>query len=78
MKHEVTCSECDKKTLKFIDHQDIKAAKWKIIGFSVNTGLPIVTCDTCEWRPMSGCSFPRASQPLKRDDKLVKEMEELV
>ena len=76
MKNEVTCSECEAKKLTFVDHKDITAARWKIIGLSINTGLPIVTCDTCEWKPIS-----RQAQPTKRclpKDDLVEELEKLI
>lgn len=78
MKQEVTCSECEKKKLTFIDHKDITAARWKIIGLSINTGLPIVTCNTCEWKPMSARHVgPSPKKTLLRDD-LVEELERLV
>lgn len=59
MKLEVTCSECGTKKLKFIDHRDIMTARWRILGLNLNTSLPIVICDTCEWAP------PGRSKPTK-------------
>lgn len=78
MKQEVTCSECEKKTLSFIDHKDITAARWKIIGLSINTGLPIVTCNTCEWKPMSARQVVRPQKKTMPRDDLVAELERLI
>lgn len=80
MKQEVTCSECEKKKLKFIDHRDITVARWKILGLSINTGLPIVTCDTCDWRPESKRNprFNKRKSPIAhRDEEAIQEIEKL-
>jgi hypothetical protein len=41
------CKLCDKKK-EFIDNKDITFSKWKIIGWNVSNGQPIVICDKCE------------------------------
>lgn len=76
MKNEVTCSECGKKKMTFIDLQDLKGSKWKILGMDVGANLPIVLCDTCERSSPGGTIvFNRSRKRNSVPDKA--EIEEL-
>ncbi len=80
MKQEVVCSECTKKKLQFIDLRDITSARWRILGMSLNTGLPIVICNSCEWSPPGGTQQrqrPRQLKQLSLDPELQSRLETL-